>query len=130
VLEDGLRPFPLLHIIPSTDVQFSFNLTSESHTFSAGTRSCTILVCTLETYALYPQHSLVLDYLCHSCYTRTAGAFNRDSTIRHLDADGDEIVGHAHDSDEQNLSDDERPSDSAERFETRLTQVKLRQGED
>jgi len=72
-------------------------------------------------------HSLVLDYLCHSCYTRTADAFNRDSTIRHLDADGDEILGHAPDSGEQLPCEDERPSNSAERFETRLSQVKLRQ---
>jgi hypothetical protein len=33
----------------------------------------------------------VLDYLCHHCYTNTARAFARESTIRHLDADGDEI---------------------------------------
>ncbi|KAF9469151.1 CTLH/CRA C-terminal to lish motif domain-containing protein, partial [Collybia nuda] len=37
------------------------------------------------------QRSLVLDYLCHNCYTNTARAFARDSTVRHLDADGDEI---------------------------------------
>jgi hypothetical protein len=33
-----------------------------------------------------------MDYLCHHCYTRTAVAFAKDSTVRHLDADGDEIV--------------------------------------
>jgi solute carrier family 66 (lysosomal lysine-arginine transporter), member 1 len=33
----------------------------------------------------------VLDYLCYHCYTNTARAFARESTIRHLDADGDEI---------------------------------------
>lgn len=37
------------------------------------------------------QRSLVLDYLCHHCYTNTARAFARESTIRHLDPDGDEI---------------------------------------
>jgi len=36
--------------------------------------------------------SLVLDYLCHNCYTTTARAFARDSTPRHLDADGDEVI--------------------------------------
>lgn len=41
----------------------------------------------------HPQRALVLDYLCHNCYTRTAKAFAQDSTVRHLDADGDEISG-------------------------------------
>ncbi|TFK76307.1 hypothetical protein BDN72DRAFT_756006 [Pluteus cervinus] len=36
--------------------------------------------------------SLVLDYLCHGCYTSTAKAFAKDSTVRHVDADGDEII--------------------------------------
>jgi hypothetical protein len=35
---------------------------------------------------------LVLDYLCHNCHTETARAFARDSAVRHLDADGDEIM--------------------------------------
>ncbi|KAI0302135.1 CTLH/CRA C-terminal to lish motif domain-containing protein [Russula brevipes] len=35
--------------------------------------------------------ALILDYLVQRCYTRTARAFAADSTIRHLDADGDEI---------------------------------------
>ncbi|KAI9509651.1 CTLH/CRA C-terminal to lish motif domain-containing protein, partial [Russula earlei] len=35
--------------------------------------------------------TLILDYLVQCCYTRTARAFAADSTIRHLDADGDEI---------------------------------------
>lgn len=37
------------------------------------------------------QRTLVLDYLCHNCNTKTARAFARDSAVRHLDADGDEI---------------------------------------
>ncbi|EIM90091.1 uncharacterized protein STEHIDRAFT_108677 [Stereum hirsutum FP-91666 SS1] len=41
--------------------------------------------------------SLVLDYLCHSCYTGTARAFAQDSTVRHLDADGDEMVARRED---------------------------------
>lgn len=36
-------------------------------------------------------HALVLDYLCHSCYSRTATAFSRDNPMKQLDADGDEI---------------------------------------
>ncbi|KAK0463968.1 PQ loop repeat-domain-containing protein [Desarmillaria tabescens] len=36
--------------------------------------------------------SLVLDYLSHQCYTRTARAFAEDSAVRHLDADGDEVM--------------------------------------
>jgi hypothetical protein len=42
--------------------------------------------------SLLPQRSLVLDYLCHNCYISTAKAFARDSTVRQLDADGDEIL--------------------------------------
>jgi len=42
--------------------------------------------------SLLPQRSLVLDYLCHNCYINTAKAFARDSTVRQLDADGDEIL--------------------------------------
>ncbi len=38
------------------------------------------------------QRLLVMDYLYQHCYTRTAVAFARDSAVRHLDADGDEIV--------------------------------------
>ena len=34
----------------------------------------------------------MLDYLCHSCYLSTARAFARDSAIRHLDGDGDEMM--------------------------------------
>ncbi|KAG1782613.1 PQ loop repeat-domain-containing protein [Suillus placidus] len=36
--------------------------------------------------------AFVLDYLCHNCYTNTAQAFARDTTVRHLDKDGDEIT--------------------------------------
>lgn len=66
------------------------------------------------------QRSLVLDYLCHSCYTRTAIAFAGDSTIRHLDADGDEIIEAA---DPSNSI-----SSSTEQFENQMKQVALRQG--
>ncbi|KAI6132157.1 hypothetical protein EDD16DRAFT_673900 [Pisolithus croceorrhizus] len=33
-----------------------------------------------------PDHlrTLVLDYLCHSCYTKTAQAFSKESAVRHL----------------------------------------------
>ncbi|KAG6333490.1 hypothetical protein ID866_5593 [Astraeus odoratus] len=36
--------------------------------------------------------ALILDYLCHNCYTKTAQAFSKDSVVRHLDLDGDEFV--------------------------------------
>jgi len=62
--------------------------------------------------------SLVLDYLCNSCYTRTAIAFARDSTIRQLDADGDEII---------EAVDPEDPSSSTEQFENQMKEVALRQ---
>lgn len=65
----------------------------------------------------------MLDYLCHSCYTRTAIAFAGDSTVRHLDADGDEII---------EAVDPEDPSNSinssTEQFENQMKQVALRQG--
>ncbi|KAI9446363.1 hypothetical protein H4582DRAFT_2069716 [Lactarius indigo] len=35
--------------------------------------------------------ALILDYLVQRCYTRTARAFAADSTVRLLDADGDEL---------------------------------------
>lgn len=35
---------------------------------------------------------LVLDYLCHNSYSRSAKAFAADSAVQHLDADGDEIM--------------------------------------
>ena len=40
---------------------------------------------------LCPKRAIILDYLVQRCYTRTARAFAADSTIRHLDADGDEL---------------------------------------
>jgi len=70
----------------------------------------------------YQLRSLVLDYLCHSCYTRTATAFSRDSTIRHLDADGDEIVEAVDSNDSGNNS-----SGSMKQFESSMKQVALRQ---
>jgi hypothetical protein len=41
-----------------------------------------------------PDHlrTLVLDYLCHNCYTETARAFARESAARLLDGDGDEVM--------------------------------------
>ncbi|KAH8106998.1 CTLH/CRA C-terminal to lish motif domain-containing protein, partial [Cristinia sonorae] len=39
--------------------------------------------------------TLVLDYLCHNSYTGTARAFVRESAVKHLDADGDELMSPA-----------------------------------
>ncbi|KAF9484736.1 hypothetical protein BDN70DRAFT_797187 [Pholiota conissans] len=50
------------------------------------------LYCGVSLSMDFDTRSLVLDYLCHNCYTRTASAFNRESTVRQLDADGDEII--------------------------------------
>jgi solute carrier family 66 (lysosomal lysine-arginine transporter), member 1 len=38
------------------------------------------------------QRELVLDYLTHSGYIKSAQAFLRDSAVRHIDVDGDEIM--------------------------------------
>ena len=63
---------------------------------------------------------MVFDYLCHSAFTDTARAFVRDSAVKHLDADGDELMsvealGH---------------SDLlAETMEDKLSQAELRRGE-
>lgn len=65
----------------------------------------------------------MLDYLCHSCYTRTAIAFAGDSSIRHLDADGDEIIDPVDPVDPSNSI-----TSSTEQFENQMKQVALRQG--
>jgi len=75
---------------------------------------------------VYQLRSLVLDYLCHSCYTNTARAFNRDSTVRHLDADGDEIVESLN-PDGSGFSASISGRSPAERFEQHLKEVELRQ---
>ncbi|CAL1704646.1 unnamed protein product [Somion occarium] len=36
--------------------------------------------------------ALVLDYLCHNAFSNAARAFVRDSAVKHLDADGDELM--------------------------------------
>ncbi|KAL4258117.1 CRA domain-containing protein [Pleurotus pulmonarius] len=41
-------------------------------------------------------HSLVLEYLSHKCYSKTAQAFAQDTAVKHIDADGDEIMHSAH----------------------------------
>ncbi|KAG6814485.1 hypothetical protein H0H92_000010 [Tricholoma furcatifolium] len=40
----------------------------------------------------YQLRAIVLDYLAHEGYSKTAAVFARDSTVRHLDPDGDEIM--------------------------------------
>ncbi|KJA18109.1 hypothetical protein HYPSUDRAFT_70145 [Hypholoma sublateritium FD-334 SS-4] len=61
--------------------------------------------------------ALVLDYLRHSYYTNTATAFNRDSIVRQLDADGDEIP-------------DRSVGRYSESFQTLMQRVRLREGVD
>jgi hypothetical protein len=55
---------------------------------------------------LHSKHALILDYLVQRCYTRTARAFAADSTIRHLDADGDEIPRPNEEHDPASLTDE------------------------
>ncbi|THU88401.1 hypothetical protein K435DRAFT_821379 [Dendrothele bispora CBS 962.96] len=43
------------------------------------------------THSNNSRRTLVIDYLAHSGYTNTARAFGRDSTILHLDMDGEEV---------------------------------------
>ncbi|KAH9966760.1 CTLH/CRA C-terminal to lish motif domain-containing protein [Russula dissimulans] len=50
--------------------------------------------------------ALILDYLVQRCYTRTARAFAADSTIRHLDADGDEIRSPRGEDDSSGITED------------------------
>ncbi|PPR01480.1 hypothetical protein CVT26_015103 [Gymnopilus dilepis] len=73
----------------------------------------------------YQLRSLVLDYLCHSCYTKTARAFNRDSTVRHLDADGDEIVEPLN-PEGSGFKASDGSKGQVERFEQHLKEVELR----
>ena len=63
---------------------------------------------------------MVFDYLCHRAFTDTARAFVRDSAVKHIDADGNEMLsaealGH---------------SDLlAETMEDKLAQAEARRGE-
>lgn len=43
----------------------------------------------------FNQRALVLDYLCLNSYTQAARAFVRDTAVKHLDADGDELMAPA-----------------------------------
>lgn len=38
------------------------------------------------------QRTLIFDYLCQNAFTSTARTFVKDTAIRHLDSDGDEIM--------------------------------------
>ncbi|KAF9013905.1 CTLH/CRA C-terminal to lish motif domain-containing protein [Cyathus striatus] len=60
---------------------------------------------------------IVIDYLCHNCYTNTARAFVKDSSVRQLDADGDEVIS----------SVDEQLNEDEEITEEFLKQVERRQ---
>ncbi|PPQ76214.1 hypothetical protein CVT24_008946 [Panaeolus cyanescens] len=64
------------------------------------------------------QRNIVIDYLCHSCFTKTANALIKGSTVKHLDADGDEILK----TDETNHA----TRSEINEFESRLKQVELR----
>lgn len=65
---------------------------------------------------------MVLDYLCHNCYTETARAFKQASTVRPLDADGDEVI---EDAASEDIVGAHGPGES---FEDQLRQIELRNG--
>jgi hypothetical protein len=64
------------------------------------------------------KRSLVLDYLCHNCYTSTSRAFARDSTVRLLDADGDEVM----------QSEKEKGSEFSELSDEAVKELYIREG--
>ncbi|TFK30013.1 hypothetical protein FA15DRAFT_581170 [Coprinopsis marcescibilis] len=49
-------------------------------------------ISTLRSPTPYQLRALVLDYLNHHCYTATSRAFIRESTVKALDMDGDEVL--------------------------------------
>ncbi|THH20698.1 hypothetical protein EW146_g723 [Bondarzewia mesenterica] len=51
--------------------------------------------------------ALVLDYLCHNCYIRTARVFARDSLVQHLNADGEEVMRPKGEGDSVGVTDDD-----------------------
>ncbi|GJE87146.1 hypothetical protein PsYK624_032290 [Phanerochaete sordida] len=61
--------------------------------------------------------SLVFDYLCHGAYTSTARAFVRDSAVKHVDSDGDELMS---------LGETGHRDPLAETMDEKLTQAELR----
>ncbi|KAK7054772.1 hypothetical protein VNI00_003235 [Paramarasmius palmivorus] len=64
---------------------------SSPHQLASGVTSSGSLVIRITNEARM-QRELVLDYLTHSGYIQSAQAFLRDSAVRHIDVDGDEIM--------------------------------------
>lgn len=71
------------------------------------------------------QRALILDYLRHNGYASTARAFLRDSAIKHLDADGDEMMSEFTPPSQQDATDD---SVLSETLEEDLIQTEHRRG--
>lgn len=67
---------------------------------------------------LVPQRDLVLDYLIHNCYTSATRAFVRESGVKHVDADGDEVM----------TSPVKESSEAVDTLEERLAMGELRKG--
>ncbi|KAJ3752789.1 CTLH/CRA C-terminal to lish motif domain-containing protein [Lentinula raphanica] len=65
-------------------------------------------------------HSIVLNYLAHNGYSRTARAFTRDSAVRQIDIDGDELIQ------PEAASGLGSNSESDSRLDTTLKQAELR----
>jgi hypothetical protein len=83
---EGAAPFLL--VLVSVNMSSSLALASPEPRQLA---SLTLLSSLSSLITLCPKRAVILDYLVQRCYTRTARAFAADSTIRHLDADGDEL---------------------------------------
>lgn len=62
----------------------------------------------------------MLEYLSHKCYSKTAQAFAQDTAVKHIDADGDEIMHSAHTSIETDTKD--------VRLEQSLKSIQMREG--
>ncbi|EMD37959.1 hypothetical protein CERSUDRAFT_113098 [Gelatoporia subvermispora B] len=68
---------------------------------------------------------LILDYLCHNSCTNAARAFAHESAVKHLDADGDEIMP-SPELGESSASNGARRPDTASDLEERLSAGELR----
>ncbi|KAJ8494931.1 hypothetical protein ONZ45_g13076 [Pleurotus djamor] len=71
--------------------------------------------------ASYQLHNLILEYLSHHCYSETANAFARDTAIKHIDADGDEIMSPSSSSQKTEVSQSGAPTQA-------LKSMHMRQG--
>lgn len=50
------------------------------------------MLCLSIVQSTFQQRELVLDYLVHNCFNSTVEAFVSESSVAHVDADGDEVM--------------------------------------